>query len=101
MLITDYSSMMVDFATTGLPMLFFAYDLEEYAETVRGFYVAFAETVPGAAAADRGRARRGARRPRRPRARRSPARRDAFVAGFCPLDDGGAAAARVADRVFS
>jgi len=27
-------------------------------------------------------------------------RRDAFVAGFCPLDDGGAAA-RVADRVFS
>ena len=45
-LITDYSSMLADFAPTGLPLLCFGYDLEEYAETVRGFYVPFAETVP-------------------------------------------------------
>ena len=31
-LITDYSSMLVDFAPTGLPLLCFGYDLEEYAD---------------------------------------------------------------------
>ena len=30
-LITDYSSMMVDFANTGRPMLFYTYDLDAYA----------------------------------------------------------------------
>src|SRR5262249_39306962 len=46
-LITDYSSVMADFACTGRPMLFFAYDLEAYREEVRGFYVDYEATVPG------------------------------------------------------
>ena len=46
-LVTDYSSISVDFANTGRPMLFFAYDLEEYTERVRGFYIDFERTVPG------------------------------------------------------
>ena len=46
-LITDYSSMMVDFANTGRPMLFFTYDLDAYEDEIRGFYLDFVETVPG------------------------------------------------------
>ena len=46
-LITDYSSMMVDFANTGRPMLFYTYDLDAYADEIRGFYLDFVETVPG------------------------------------------------------
>ena len=45
-LITDYSSIVFEFATLGRPMLFFAYDLEEYV-TTRDFYVPFEEFVPG------------------------------------------------------
>ena len=45
-LITDYSSAMFDFAVTGKPMLFFAYDLERYRDEVRGFY--FDLEAPGA-----------------------------------------------------
>jgi CDP-glycerol glycerophosphotransferase len=97
-LITDYSSMLADFAPTGLPLLCFGYDLEEYAATVRGFYVPFEETIPApllrteaelmAAVAD-------------PEAACAPfaARRAPFIADFCPLDDG-AAARRAVDRVF-
>jgi CDP-glycerol glycerophosphotransferase (TagB/SpsB family) len=43
-LVTDYSSAMVDFASTGRPILLFAYDLEDYP---RGFYVDYEATVPG------------------------------------------------------
>jgi CDP-glycerol glycerophosphotransferase len=38
-MITDYSSAMVDFAVTGKPMVFFPYDLAHYRDSVRGFYV--------------------------------------------------------------
>ncbi|HEX5782308.1 MAG TPA: CDP-glycerol glycerophosphotransferase family protein, partial [Solirubrobacteraceae bacterium] len=33
-LMTDYSSMMVDYANTGRPMLFFTYDLDAYADEI-------------------------------------------------------------------
>lgn len=46
-LITDYSSVMFDFANLQRPMLFFAYDLDEYADDIRGFYVDYQQTVPG------------------------------------------------------
>src|SRR5699024_3851732 len=36
--ITDYSSVMFDFANTKKPMLFFTYDLEHYKNSLRGFY---------------------------------------------------------------
>lgn len=46
-LVTDYSSVMFDFAVTGKPMLFLVPDLEEYAERTRGFYLDLAEIAPG------------------------------------------------------
>jgi CDP-glycerol glycerophosphotransferase len=97
-LITDYSSVMFDFAVTGRPMLFFTYDLAAYRDTLRGFYFDLAAEAPGpllstsdevlAAVADCDSMAAGYR--------------DAyaeFAAKYCPLDDG-KAGARVCDRLF-
>src|SRR5699024_6352099 len=46
-LITDYSSVMFDFANTGKPMLFYTYDLENYRDNVRGFYMDYETEAPG------------------------------------------------------
>ena len=46
LLITDYSSIVFEYSTLGRPMLFFAYDLDEYVAT-RDFYVPFESFVPG------------------------------------------------------
>jgi CDP-glycerol glycerophosphotransferase len=46
-LVTDYSSAMFDFAITGKPMVFFAYDLEDYRSSTRGFYFDLQDTAPG------------------------------------------------------
>ncbi|QIL45762.1 hypothetical protein G7081_00980 [Vagococcus coleopterorum] len=45
--ITDYSSVMFDFAHTKRPLLFFTYDLEHYQENLRGFYFDFINEAPG------------------------------------------------------
>lgn len=47
LLITDYSSVFFDFAHLRRPMIFFTYDLEKYASTLRGFYFDFEAVVPG------------------------------------------------------
>lgn len=46
-LITDYSSVMFDFANTRRPMLFYTYDFETYRDDVRGFYMEFEKEAPG------------------------------------------------------
>ncbi len=46
-LITDYSSVMFDFALLNKPMVFFSYDLKEYTEKLRGLYVDFTRESPG------------------------------------------------------
>ncbi|PXW92030.1 CDP-glycerol glycerophosphotransferase [Streptohalobacillus salinus] len=46
-LITDYSSVFFDYALLKRPILFFAYDLEEYRDKLRGFYLDFPEKAPG------------------------------------------------------
>ncbi|MDQ1038267.1 CDP-glycerol glycerophosphotransferase [Streptomyces sp. V3I8] len=46
-LITDYSSVMFDYALLGRPMFFFAYDYEEYAHEGRGTYFDLLERAPG------------------------------------------------------
>ena len=46
-LLTDYSSVMFDYAVTGKPMLFFPYDLELYRDRLRGFYFDLTEQAPG------------------------------------------------------
>ncbi|HUC56199.1 MAG TPA: bifunctional glycosyltransferase family 2 protein/CDP-glycerol:glycerophosphate glycerophosphotransferase [Streptosporangiaceae bacterium] len=97
-LITDYSSVMFDFAPAGRPMLFFTYDLEEYRDQLRGFYFDFEAEAPGpllatstqviAALADLDAV-----------AAKYAAAHAEFTAKFCPLDDG-KAAARACDRIF-
>lgn len=47
MVITDYSSVMFDYAILNRPMLFFTYDLEDYRDTLRGFNFDFVAEAPG------------------------------------------------------
>ena len=46
-LVTDYSSVMFDYAVLERPMVFFVQDLERYRDTLRGFYFDFEATAPG------------------------------------------------------
>src|SRR5699024_5682353 len=48
LLITDYSSVMFDFAILSRPMLFYPYDLEHYQDDLRDFYFPYEkEKLPG------------------------------------------------------
>lgn len=46
-LVTDYSSVMFDFCVTGKPLYFLTPDLEQYRDSVRGFYFDFESEAPG------------------------------------------------------
>lgn len=46
-LVTDYSSTMFDFAVTGKPLVFYAYDLDYYRDELRGFYFDIGADPPG------------------------------------------------------
>ena len=97
-MVTDYSSTMFDFAITGKPMVFYVYDLEEYAGRVRGFYFELEPIAPGplvrtqeelvAALKDLDGSRE-----------RWAGRYAAFQQRFCALEDGGATG-RVLDAVL-
>jgi CDP-glycerol glycerophosphotransferase len=45
-LVTDYSSVFFDFANLERPIIFYMYDLEHYANEMRGFYLSLDE-LPG------------------------------------------------------
>ncbi len=47
MLITDYSSIMIEYGILNKPIVFFTYDLDSYLSNERGFYYDFKKTVPG------------------------------------------------------
>ena len=47
LLVTDYSSAMFDFAVTGKPLLYYAYDLERFRDEIRGFYFELGPQAPG------------------------------------------------------
>ncbi|GHC73258.1 hypothetical protein GCM10007079_07030 [Nocardiopsis terrae] len=97
-LVTDYSSLMFDFANTGRPMLFFTYDLEEYRDSLRGFYFDFERTAPGPLLRTSDEVIDAVRDVDRVRKAHED-RYGAFVDQFCPLDDG-KAASRVVEQVF-
>lgn len=97
-LVTDYSSLMFDFAQTGRPMLFHTYDLEHYRDTLRGFAFDFESRAPGPLIPDSGDLVEALRDPVRATAGHAGAY-EAFRRDFCDLDDG-RAAARVADRML-
>ncbi|MFK0195470.1 CDP-glycerol glycerophosphotransferase family protein [Kitasatospora sp. NPDC090308] len=96
-LVTDYSSVMFDFAVTGRPMLFFTYDLAHYRDALRGFTFDFERWAPGPLLSSSEQVV-AALRDFDPARHRDAYRR--FRARFCPLDDG-AAAARVAARMLA
>jgi CDP-glycerol glycerophosphotransferase len=97
-LVTDYSSVMFDFAVTRKPIVFFTYDLDHYRDEVRGFYFDFASEAPGPMVATTDELLRELRDLEDVR-RRYEAAYERFHERFCGLEDGHAAA-RVVDAVF-
>ena len=98
LVITDYSSVMFDFAVTRKPMIFFAPDLSSYADGVRGFYFEYEEIVPGPVLMEQAQVAASVRSLLAPSW--SPdAKYLAFVDRFCSLEDGNAAR-RVVDEVW-
>lgn len=47
MLVTDYSSSFFDYSVLERPIIFFAYDLENYRDNLRGFYLDYETELPG------------------------------------------------------
>jgi len=97
-LITDYSSAMFDFAVTGKPIVLFPYDLDEYRDSVRGFYFDLEADSPGAVCRSTDAVIDALRDLDSVHAEYA-ARYAGFRNRFCPFDDG-SAAARVVDRVM-
>lgn len=93
-LITDYSSLMFDFAVTGRPMIFFAYDLEHY-ESTRGVYFDLREAAPGPVVRDSDAVIEAVLAADADKPLHTD-RYAAFRARHCPWDDGGAT-----DRVIA
>lgn len=48
LLITDYSSIYLDYLLLDRPIVFFAYDLEHYVERDRALYFTYESMTPGA-----------------------------------------------------
>jgi CDP-glycerol glycerophosphotransferase len=46
-MVTDYSSVMFDFAITGRPIIFYPYDLDRFRDEIRGFYFDLFSEAPG------------------------------------------------------
>ena len=99
-LVTDYSSVMFDFAVTGKPMALLVPDLERYRRFERGFYLDLEELAPGpllTSTEELVEALGDSLADQPDRDRFSSARR-AFRERFCPWEDGNAAA-RVVDHL--
>ncbi len=95
LLVTDYSSTFFDYANLKKPVIFYMYDLEEYAGELRGFYLSLDE-LPGPIVRDEQslidevRACYG---------RQPDEKYEAFSKRFNPLDDGHASE-RVLKRIM-
>ncbi|MEU9131123.1 CDP-glycerol glycerophosphotransferase family protein [Kitasatospora sp. NPDC048540] len=92
-LVTDYSSMMFDYAVLDRPIVVFAPDWDEYRHA-RGVYFDLLAEPPGAVATDQDQLVAAVRA-----GDPEPDARAAFRKRFCPWDDG-RAAERVVRRVF-
>jgi CDP-glycerol glycerophosphotransferase len=97
-LVTDYSSVMFDFAVTGRPILLFTYDLASYRDDLRGFYFDLEREAPGPLLSTTDEVIEALRGLDAVAARHAAEYRR-FAERFCHLDDGHAAA-RVVDAVF-
>ncbi|MFD3972031.1 CDP-glycerol glycerophosphotransferase family protein [Streptomyces cyaneofuscatus] len=97
-LVTDYSSIMFDFAQTGRPMLFHTYDLAHYRDTLRGFCFDFEHRAPGPLIPDSAGIVAALRDPEAAVAGHREAY-ERFREAFCDLDDG-SASVKVVDRML-
>ncbi|RSS79233.1 CDP-glycerol glycerophosphotransferase family protein [Streptomyces sp. WAC06614] len=97
-LISDYSSVLCDFALTDKPMLLFTYDLAHYRDTLRGFTFDLEEKAPGPLLHDSAALIEAVRNADAIGAEYAEARA-AFRAEFADLDQG-TAAAKVVDRML-
>lgn len=97
-LITDYSSVMFDFANMNRPILFFTYDLEMYRDQLRGFYMDFEKEAPGPLLRTSDEVTEAVKNIDKVQFEYD-SRYKAFYKKFCSLEDG-AAASRVVDRFF-
>ena len=93
-LVTDYSSVMFDFALTDKPMILLVPDLEQYRDVERGFYFDIEADAPGPMV-------RSSREvvAALEEADRFADAREHFRQRFCPLDDG-LASRRVVDELL-
>jgi CDP-glycerol glycerophosphotransferase len=89
---------MFDFAVTGKPMLFFAYDLERYRDEVRGLYFDLEAQAPGPVLRTSEQVIDALRAGSEVRDQYADAYA-AFVETYCPFDDG-FASARVIQRIW-
>ncbi|NBE97024.1 CDP-glycerol glycerophosphotransferase family protein [Nonomuraea sp. KC401] len=96
-LVTDYSSVMFDFACTGRPIVFYGYDLAKYSSK-RGLYIDLPEQAPGPVLSTSAEVIDALRSIDEVAAAHAD-RYDAFRATFAPKDDG-KATARVVDHLF-
>lgn len=97
-LVTDYSSVYFDYLNRQQPIVFFAPDLDDYRDVVRGFYLDYESDLPGPLATEAEHARQLI----------FGALEDGVIRGYdlgeyakiyCALDDG-RAAERVVDHIF-
>ncbi len=96
LLVTDYSSVMFDFALTRKPILLLVPDLETYRDKTRGFYFPLEEEAPGPLLRSTEDVIGWLRAPRGGDYRKAL---EAFVEKFSPYDDGHATE-RVVKAVF-
>jgi CDP-glycerol glycerophosphotransferase len=88
LLITDYSSVMFDYAVTNRPMAFYVPDLKRYEDVLRGFYFNFVDRAPGPLIQDLEQLCDHLVNPQP--AAQWDQRYERFRLEFCPFDDGGA-----------
>ncbi|WP_066190648.1 CDP-glycerol glycerophosphotransferase family protein [Gracilibacillus timonensis] len=97
-LITDYSSVMFDFANTKKPIIFYTYDLDNYKDNLRGFYMDFENEAPGPFVYNTDEVIHTIENIRESEANYKTKYR-AFNEKYCYLDDGDAGK-RVVERIF-
>ena len=88
-LVSDYSSAIVDFAVTGKPIVLFAPDLDRYRDEVRGMYVDYDQWVPGPVTGTTEELAGAITQLERVRADHAE-RYAEFRRVYCPFEDGGA-----------
>ncbi|MGP4063920.1 CDP-glycerol glycerophosphotransferase family protein [Oceanobacillus sp. M65] len=97
-LITDYSSVMFDFANTKRPLLFYTYDLETYRDNIRGFYLDFENEAPGPLIKTTDEIIENVENIDRVKVEYKQ-KYDNFYSNYCKLDDG-KASERIVDLIF-